>query len=337
MNALPSELTDSLPEQASSPLADLAALHKACGDELRLEILRVLRHHAFGVLELCGLFDMRQPAMSHHLKVLAKAGLVETQREGNTIFYRRAQAPGETLEESAIRNIYELIDQVELSPEHRERMREILAQRAELSRAFFARHADRFQAQQELIATYDYYAEPALEVLLSSDLPAEATVLEIGPGEGAFLDELAPRFGRVIALDTSDDLLARARERVLAQGWRNVEFVLGDTAEALQRGIQADAIVMNMVLHHVPAPAALFEDCQRLLRAGGVLILTDLCHHDQSWVKERCGDLWLGFEPADLSAWAQAAGFEEGTSLYIGVRNGFQVQIRQFFKPEILS
>src|SRR5690606_41626405 len=72
-------------QEAATPadtalLSDLAAMHKACGDLLRLEILRALRHNAFGVLELCNLFDVRQPAMSHHLKVLAKAGLVETQR-----------------------------------------------------------------------------------------------------------------------------------------------------------------------------------------------------------------------------------------------------------------
>lgn len=315
-------------------LSDLAAMHKACGDLLRLEILRALRHNAFGVLELCNLFEVRQPAMSHHLKVLAKAGLVETQREGNTIFYRRTLATGESLIEEAIRNLYAVIDQVELSPLYRERLQEILSQRAELSRAFFARHADEFRAQQELIATYDYYAEPALEVLLAADFPEQAKVLEIGPGEGAFLGELSPRFHQVIALDNSADLLARASALAKEQGWNNIEFVLGETTEAIRRGLKVDAIVMNMVLHHVPAPADLFEDCYQLLEDGGALVVTDLGRHDQTWVKDSCGDLWLGFDPADLTAWAEEAGFSEGTSLYIGVRNGFQVQIRQFLKQE---
>lgn len=331
--------TASPAQQAAAPtgtalLSDLASMHKACGDLLRLEILRALRHNAFGVLELCNLFDVRQPAMSHHLKVLAKAGLVETQREGNTIFYRRTLATGESLLEDAILNLYAVIDQVELSPHYRERLQEILTQRAELSRAFFARHADEFRAQQELIATYDYYAEPALEVLLAADLPERAKVMEIGPGEGAFLGELSPHFHQVIALDNSADLLDRARSLAAERGWHNVEFILGDTSEAIRRGIKVDAVVMNMVLHHVPAPADLFEDCYQLLEEGGALVITDLGRHDQSWVKESCGDLWQGFDPADLTAWAEDAGFSEGTSLYIGVRNGFQVQIRQFLKEE---
>ncbi|MGB2272587.1 MAG: ArsR/SmtB family transcription factor, partial [Pseudomonadales bacterium] len=71
-------------------LAALERLLKASADHLRLEILQVLQHDSFGVLELCNLFDIKQSAMSHHLKVLSNAGLVTTRREGNAIFYRRA-------------------------------------------------------------------------------------------------------------------------------------------------------------------------------------------------------------------------------------------------------
>lgn len=74
----------------------LAALCKATGDTLRLDILRVLRNDSFGVLELAQIFAMRQSGMSHHLKVLAKAGLVITRREGNSIFYRRSLPAGDS-------------------------------------------------------------------------------------------------------------------------------------------------------------------------------------------------------------------------------------------------
>ena len=77
--------------------AALASLCKASADPLRLQVLRVLRKDSFGVSELCAIFDIRQPALSHHLKVLANAGLVATRREGNSIFYRRSelgQRPG---------------------------------------------------------------------------------------------------------------------------------------------------------------------------------------------------------------------------------------------------
>ena len=93
-----------------------------------------------------------------------------------------------------------------------------------------------------------------------------------------------------------------------------------------------DHIVCNMVLHHVPSPADIFIDSGKLLQVGGSMVVTDLCRHDQGWAKENCGDLWLGFEPDDLTRWANAAGLEDSESLYLGLRNGFQIQIRRFEK-----
>ena len=69
---------------------ELAALCKAGGDPLRLNVLRALANDSFGVLELAQIFGIGQSGMSHHLKVLAQAELVATRREGNAIFYRRA-------------------------------------------------------------------------------------------------------------------------------------------------------------------------------------------------------------------------------------------------------
>ncbi|MBU0836066.1 MAG: metalloregulator ArsR/SmtB family transcription factor, partial [Gammaproteobacteria bacterium] len=61
----------------------LAALCKAGGDALRLNVLRALASDSFGVLELAQIFAIGQSGMSHHLKVLTQAGLLATRREGN--------------------------------------------------------------------------------------------------------------------------------------------------------------------------------------------------------------------------------------------------------------
>lgn len=63
-----------------SPRDDLASLLKAAGDSRRLEVLRALRANAFGALELADIFAMRQNTMSHHLKLLTRAGLVSSTR-----------------------------------------------------------------------------------------------------------------------------------------------------------------------------------------------------------------------------------------------------------------
>ena len=63
--------------------------------------------------------------------------------------------------------------------------------------------------------------------------------------------------------------------------------------------------------------------------------LIDLSHHDQDWVRDACGDLWLGFENHELDQWAAQAGLISAQSMYLGLRNGFQVQLRVFKKPAV--
>jgi len=70
-----------------------------------------------------------------------------------------------------------------------------------------------------------------------------------------------------------------------------------------------------------------------MLLPGGSLFLSELCRHDQTWAREACGDIWLGFEPDDITRWAADAGLETGRQLYFSQRNGFSVQIRQFLQP----
>ena len=99
--------------------------------------------------------------------------------------------------------------------------------------------------------------------------------------------------------------------------------------DALAR-VKADCIVVNMVLHHTPEPAAVLSDIADCLAEGGVVLVTDLCRHDQAWARENCGDLWLGFAPEDLADWAGRAGLAEIASVYLAQRNGFKVQVRLF-------
>ena len=69
-------------------LSDYAAFFKAISDPTRLTVLQLLGSSAYGVLELSEMLDVKQSGMSHHLKVLSKAGWVDSRREGNSIYYR---------------------------------------------------------------------------------------------------------------------------------------------------------------------------------------------------------------------------------------------------------
>ncbi len=311
-------------------VGQLAALCKACGDSLRLQVLRALQQDSFGVLELCTLFDMRQPALSHHLKVLAAAGLVTSRREANTLYYRRA-ALGQTPALAALRqSLFATVDMLPLSPDLQIGLAELQRDRVQSSAEFFRQNAEKFREQQDLIASYEQYADTVAGVLQGLRLAHRTLALEVGPGDGRFLTELAPRFERVIALDSSAEMLASAESLARQNALKNIEFVLGNTGHPRLKDITADCIIVNMVLHHTPSPADIFKDLAACLAPGGHLLVTDLCNHDQAWARESCGDLWLGFEPADLQRWAQAAGLQELTSIHLAQRNGFQVQVRLF-------
>ena len=67
----------------------VARVAKALGDPVRLQLVDVLRKHAgkVCVCELVPLFDLSQPTVSHHLKVLRDAGLVGSERVGLWAYY----------------------------------------------------------------------------------------------------------------------------------------------------------------------------------------------------------------------------------------------------------
>lgn len=322
-----------LPAMTSSSTPDhhafetLAAVCKAAGDPLRLSILRVLSKNSFGVLELAYIFQTGQSGISHHLKVLTQAGLATTRREGNAVFYRRSLPQDSPLHSALLQEL----DRLPIQPALKARVDDIHRERASASQAFFQRSAQNISQQQELIAGLHQYRDSLLSLLDNPGFSQGASALEIGPGDGSFLPDLSTRFTRVYAIDNSSSMLEQAQQLCQAQQLDNVELQLADAFNSQLP--PADCIVLNMVLHHLPAPASALDSLAQALKPGGSLILSELCAHDQSWAQQACGDVWLGFEQHELSQWAQQAGLIPGDSIYLGLKNGFQIQLRQFGKP----
>lgn len=90
----------SLEEACCSPLVrepltedwagDLARMFKALGDPVRLRLLSLVASHAGGEACVCDIsetFDLSQPTISHHLKVLRAAGLLGCERRGSWVYY----------------------------------------------------------------------------------------------------------------------------------------------------------------------------------------------------------------------------------------------------------
>ncbi len=69
----------------------VAPLLKALADPVRLRLMSLIASHAEGEACVCDLtpaFELSQPTISHHLKVLYDAGLVDRDRRGTWVYYR---------------------------------------------------------------------------------------------------------------------------------------------------------------------------------------------------------------------------------------------------------
>jgi ArsR family transcriptional regulator len=84
------------PPLADHPLgsdwaAELARMFKALGDPVRLRILSLIASHAGGQCCVCDItpaFELSQPTISHHLKTLREAGLLDCERRGTWVYYQ---------------------------------------------------------------------------------------------------------------------------------------------------------------------------------------------------------------------------------------------------------
>ena len=70
--------------------AGLAQVFKALGDPVRLRLVSLIGTHQGGEVCVCDLsaaFDLTQPTISHHLKVLREAGIIDSERRGTWVYY----------------------------------------------------------------------------------------------------------------------------------------------------------------------------------------------------------------------------------------------------------
>lgn len=114
------------------------------------------------------------------------------------------------------------------------------------------------------------------------------TVVEIGCGTGLNFTQIQQAIGpagRIVGVDLTDAMLARARRRIDAHGWRNVTLVQADALEVeLPMGI--DAILSTYALTHVPECAEVIARGCEVLSPGGrwVVLDTKLPENAPGWV-----------------------------------------------------
>jgi SAM-dependent methyltransferase len=145
-------------------------------------------------------------------------------------------------------------------------------------------------------------------------------VVDLGSGAG-FDCLLAARqagpTGRVIGVDMTHEMLAKARENAAKAGASNVEFRLGEIEHLPIADNTADVILSNCVINLVPDKAQVFRDAFRVLKPGGRLAISDVVNvkpltpdlaSDPALL---CGCVAGAAPSTQVEMWLQAAGFRE--------------------------
>jgi SAM-dependent methyltransferase len=283
-----------------------SALYRLLGDDARLRLLRVLDKDRFNVKELTGILGLAQSGVSRHLGLLKDAALVVEDRDGAYTFYRLAPA----LREHSRGSLWPLLEaqfaseaNTALLKADDARLQEVLR----LRRENFEHVGPDARDGRQLVPGRSWAAwSRALGLLLP---PLE--VADLGCGEGYLTIETARWARHVTAVDRSAGVLARARALAARKKCANITWKKGELEKLPLDSQSMDVALLSQALHHAADPAAALAEAARILKPGGRLVILDLRPHDETWVREKLGDQWLGFSDEQLEGLLTRAGFTD--------------------------
>lgn len=275
----------------------------ALADTTRTRLLLLLERQEMTVGELCAALQLPQSTASRHLKVLGDEGWVTSRAEATS---RRYRMRSDALD-GAARQLWALVrdeaSELPTAAEDAGRLKSVLAQRTTRSREFFSSAAGQWDRMRTEL--FGSGTGAALLALLDPDW----TVGDLGCGTGELSARVAPFVGRVVAVDSSPEMLQAARARLAPLP--NAEVREGEL-ESLPVGTgELDAAVLSLALTYVAEPGDALREAARTLRPGGRLVLLDLAPHDREDLRETMGQLWPGFSREQVLEWMSGSGLAD--------------------------
>ena len=288
-------------------MKEASALYRLLGDEARLRLLRVLAQDRFNVTELTGVLGLAQSGVSRHLGLLKDAGLVAEERDGAYTYYKLSPE----IRSNGVGPLWPLLESqfaaTQQSPAVRAddaRLQEVLR----LRRENFDQHAGPDTRDGRQLVPGRSWA--AWARALAHLLPP-VDVVDIGCGEGYLTIEVARWAKRVIAIDRSAAVLARAKALAGRRRAANITFKRGELEKLPLETASMDIALLSQALHHAEKPLDATVEAARVVKPGGRLLVLDLRAHEEAWVREKLGDRHLGFSEDDLAGLLNSAGLTD--------------------------
>jgi ArsR family transcriptional regulator len=268
-------------------------------DPTRVRLMALLEHEELTVAELVEVVGLAQSRVSTHLGRLRDAGLLRDRRAGSSTYYRvRDDLP------DAARLWRLLRTEVRDATLDADRRRAEALIRERSGRGEGTGWADSVAGQMERHyspgRTWESYARAFLGLVRFGD------VLDLGSGDGAIAELLAPRARSLTCVDRSPRVLAAARDRLSTV--EGVRFVLADAAALPFAPGSFDEVLALNVLNSVGERVRVLGQAAPLLRPGGRMVVAAVAPHGHAEVTAGYGHRDSGVDPASLRQELEAAG-----------------------------
>lgn len=274
-------------------------------DPTRARLLLLLRQEELSVAELQEILALPQSNISAQLSRLKAAGLVTDRRSGKNRLY--SLAPPASGESTAREHFLALLEAAGASMSEVRRdataLKVVLKKRAHAAQAYFDALAGKFGRHYIPGRSWKALGETLLKLM------PPWVIADLGAGEGTLSQLLAQRARHVIAVDSSEKMVAYGSALAQEHGFANLEYRLGDLEDPPIEHGTVDLAVLSQALHHAANPAKALRAAYRLLKPGGRIVVLDLLKHQFEKARELYADVWLGFSEAELHEMLEAAGF----------------------------
>ncbi len=257
------------------------------GDESRIRLCALLRERELSVTDLVRVTGISQPRVSTHLARLREGGFVRDRKDGPRCFYALAK---DALPDAARAVLDEAAGSSDPTLEgDQRRLSELEAERRGALPESFAGEMERHYSPGR---TWQSLAVGLAALLRLGD------VLDVGSGDGAAAGYIAPYCRSLTCVDTNPRMIEAARERLAR--WGHARAEVADVHALPYRASSFDAVLLFHTLTYAAEPQRALEECARVLRPNGRLVVLALDAHDQREVTQPFGERHPGFRPRAL-------------------------------------